>query len=92
MKIDGNLPNPWLDALTRPKTEETKATAPAASNSVPDQGTKAQLPDDRVDVSSSPADTGRSEKVQALQQAIANGTYQVSSEDIADAILRDWKA
>lgn len=31
----------------------------------------------------------RTEKVEALKRAIANGTYRVSAEDIADAILRE---
>lgn len=31
----------------------------------------------------------RTEKVEALKRAIADGTYRVSTEDIVDAILRE---
>jgi flagellar biosynthesis anti-sigma factor FlgM len=92
LKIDNYVSNPWLDPVSRPKTEGSAAVASTASGS-PDRNaaTKSAFPEDSVHVSSVASDDVRANKVEALQRALAAGTYQVSTEDIADAILRDWK-
>jgi flagellar biosynthesis anti-sigma factor FlgM len=88
MKITNNPPNPWLDAVGRSKTSEGAPPAGKAADEKPNQ---AEFPADHLEIRNAPGDEMRSAKVERLQRAIASGHYQVSSEDIAQAMLRDWQ-
>lgn len=87
MKIDSNLSHPWLEPIGRAAEEATPPDKPAEAKQA-----QAAFPEDRFTPSSTAADPSRAEKVQRLQAAINDGRYNVSAEDLADAILRDWKA
>lgn len=80
---------------------QTDANAKGKTDSAP--GVKKHAPKDSVDLSQearilagirkrlSETPDVRHDKVEALKQAIENGTYRPSAEDIADAILREGK-
>jgi len=68
----------------------------AAANSVSSQyGAKSTIPVDEANLSTTASvvttaltmDDARTVKVAALQQAIASGTYNVSSSDVADKVI-----
>ena len=87
MKIDSNLSNPWLDSIGRAAEDTTPGSKQAEKNSA-----QVEFPQDRFTPSQAPTDQSHAEKVAALQNAVNDGTYSVSAEDIADAILREWNA
>jgi anti-sigma28 factor (negative regulator of flagellin synthesis) len=87
MKIEGDIPNPWLQTESVSRTEQT------ASHRKEEGDVKDTFPCDVANVRAGTTDsTARSEKVVALQRAVATGNYNVVVDDIADAILRDWQA
>ena len=82
-------------AITSISPSETKPAA-SASNTESDVASRGTAQPDRADLSSAGgivsqalegSDT-RSAKVAALQQAIADGSYNVSSSDVADKIIQ----
>jgi anti-sigma28 factor (negative regulator of flagellin synthesis) len=85
MKID-TLRNPWLSSIEQdnrqvrqtPKHGDQKAAATS-------------FPDDSVEISHPGIEDMRTEKITALQNAIAKRAYQVDAADIADGMLRDWR-
>ena len=93
MRVDSNLPNPWLESLTSSKTESHKTNGGSAPSHahVEDHGAE-DLPADSFAIKSPALDTPRADKIEALQRAIAGGAYDVSAENIADAMIRDWQA
>jgi len=88
MKIDNNLPNPWLDAIGR---SDLEGVTPEKKSSG-DKPAQAGFPEDSLTLRNAGSDDVRAEKVAALQRAVADGSYEVSSESIADAMLREWRA
>lgn len=94
MRVDNNLPNPWLDSSVSLKTENQRTGGATAPNSVPvdDLRTATELPADSLEIKSPALDAPRMDKIEALQRAIAGGTYNISAENIADAMIRDWQA
>ena len=87
MKIDNYLPNPWLDALPS-KTDGPTASTGRASD---EKQTQTAFPSDIFDAKNTVSTDIRADKVEALQRVIASGAYQVSAENIADSMLRDWQ-
>jgi flagellar biosynthesis anti-sigma factor FlgM len=87
MKVDSNLSNPWLESIGRSTTD----SVPANSKSIDAKQTSPEFPDDTLSIRNAPGGDIRADKVEALQSAIANGTYDVSAESIADAIVREWQ-
>lgn len=89
MKIDGNIPNPWLQTDEVPKNDSRRVSA---SEIAIDQNRDA-FPSDVAQVRAFTADsaTARADKVAGLQRAMASGKYQVPDEEIADAMLREWQ-
>jgi flagellar biosynthesis anti-sigma factor FlgM len=85
MKID-SLQNPWLASIEQANVQSRQT----AKHS--DEKESGPFPEDSVEISHPGIDGVRTEKVAALQNAIANGSYQVDAVDIADAMLRDWQA
>lgn len=87
MKIDSNLSNPWLESIGRSTTDNV----PASGKSVDVKQASPEFPDDTLSISNASGEDIRADKVEALQSAIANGSYEVSAESIADAIVREWQ-
>lgn len=90
MRIDGAVPLP--ENLQTPKT--TNAGSPAPQNGTASVGSgqdQAQLSRDSGTVQQlktmlSQVPEVRQDRVDALRQAIGNGTYQVSDQQLSDAI------
>jgi flagellar biosynthesis anti-sigma factor FlgM len=90
MRIDGAVPLP--ENLQTPKT--ASAGSPAPQNSTASVGSgqdEAQLSHDSGTVQQlktmlSQVPEVRQDRVDALRQAIGNGTYQVSDQQLSDAI------
>jgi anti-sigma28 factor (negative regulator of flagellin synthesis) len=86
MKID-TLQNPWLSSVEQSKTQGPQTTVRhSEQNDKP-----AVFPEDSVEIRRPGIEEAHSEKIDALQRAIANGTYQVGATEIADAMLREWQ-
>ena len=91
MNVNGSLHN-------LPESLEVSQTAPVSavqSQSEPRPSTAAPATEDRAEVSMPAAlahkamelSDVRMDKVVAVQQAIANGTYQVSPQDVANRLV-----
>jgi flagellar biosynthesis anti-sigma factor FlgM len=93
MRIEGS--NPWagIDGLNSNKSERSKASD-SACNAISSTADDAQLSTDATLGSSLLQRLGdvpeiRQNKVEGLRASIAQGTYQVSSDHIASAMLDD---
>jgi len=86
MKVDSNLSNPWLECIGRPTDG-----LPATSKSIDGKQVSPEFPDDTLSITSAPEGDIRADKVEALQSAIANGSYEVSADSIAEAMVREWQ-
>jgi anti-sigma28 factor (negative regulator of flagellin synthesis) len=52
-----------------------------------DSGKLAEAPTKQPSDSESPIDKARREKIERLKQAVADGTYNVRAEDVADKLI-----
>jgi anti-sigma28 factor (negative regulator of flagellin synthesis) len=86
MKIDA-LNNPWLTSVEQPKTQGPQRTVRQSER----EEKPSSFPEDSVKISHPGIEDVQTEKIAAIQRAIANGSYQVAGTDIADAMLRDWR-
>jgi flagellar biosynthesis anti-sigma factor FlgM len=89
MRIDSGIP-----LQSKLEIERTQKKPAGGSQSGQASGVTSELSPDVVRLSSlevqaESAPDVRQEKVNALRDAISSGTYQVSNESLADAILRD---
>lgn len=87
------------DAISGVKHDRAEKTG--GTKSIPAPGSKAALEKDKIELSGKSAEVGklvdqvkqlpdvRQERVVELKQKIASGDYDPSSEDIADAIIKD---
>lgn len=92
--------NAISSAHTR-QTQRTDAVRPSGTGSTASTNSAAKTMRDHVDVSSAAKEVGqlverakslpgiRQERVDELRKLIESGQYEVSSQTIADAILRD---
>ena len=87
MRVTDNLLNPWLDQVGQSKNDAAVRT----ENKSDAKQQPSALPGDELNVRNAAGDEIRADKVAALQRAMAGGTYTVSAEDVADAMLRDWQ-
>jgi len=78
--------NPVAPAST-PEARQTKATTPKSSNSTYADQAKLSPTGELIAQALGGSDV-RSEKVEALRQSIAAGTYNVSSSDVADKMMQ----
>ena len=91
-QIISSLATPETRASQTNSTQETATTTPATSASAAPTAQKA----DQASLSATSSvisqalssDDVRTEKVAALQQAIAAGSYNVSSSDVADKLIQ----
>lgn len=90
----GNL-RKAIDAIAPAETKPTQqVSGPGAASK--DNASASAVQSDRADLSATGAliskalegSDVRTEKVQALRQAIASGSYQVSSSDVADKLIQ----
>ncbi len=99
MEIRDRLPYTALDpaalgSSAGPSAEGSRATAP--STAVRDEATlsdSSQLsPAARIVAEAAQLPEVRQQRVDALQQQIALGGYQVGAQDVADALLRQFRS
>lgn len=76
-----------LKPVTRSTTSEAGLNAASASAAEP-QDQASLSPDSTLVAKAMEGSDVRSEKVSALQAAIASGTYNVSSSDVADKLMQ----
>jgi flagellar biosynthesis anti-sigma factor FlgM len=85
MKIDSNLPISPIEGAG----SSSRAAAPAgkaAPAAIADTATLSSTAA-RMQREAAPANEVRTEKVAAVQQAIASGVYHVSTADVADKLI-----
>src|SRR6266568_190306 len=101
MKIDGNLPQSGLNAPRAERIEQPQAVERDSQGSA--VAAKPQERGDKLNISSTAEKLNqtnalpdnsqefRSDKVAALKAQIDNGTYQVSSKDVAQKMVNTMR-
>jgi len=90
MRIDSGLPIPSQLEIDRtqkkaPSTTTDKSTSGGVTSDLSQDAVRLSSLVDQVNTSPEI----RADKVKALRDSISSGTYEVSAEALADAILRD---
>jgi flagellar biosynthesis anti-sigma factor FlgM len=81
--------NQGAGAISGSRTKDASAVQSGAGEDRADLSTGSDAIQD-LKLRSSAAPDVRQQRVEALQQSVANGTYRVSPSRVAEAMIADW--